>query len=508
MRLKAKRLTAKLTASKMFCSLAAPENFESVRPRFGLNMSIPLITRISNQFGVKSVALVLCLLLLLAPASAQSSNEPQREQLLNGLRVLLWEKPGSSEVLLKLRINSGAAFDLSGKSGEMALLGDLLFPDPNTFQYFTEMDGKLEVVVNYDSTTITMMGKVAEFEEIVDTLRAALLSTQLTPEVVARIRDSRIKTVKDATIAPAMVADRAMAARLFGDFPYGRVIGGTPEDLARVDRADLMLARERFLNSNNAMLAIVGGVTRTRALRTLRQLLGPWRKSENIVPTTFRQPKAPDARTLIVNVPGPAAEVRLATRGVSRTDPDYFGSKILAKIAEQRWQGLTPELVKQPVFVRSESYALPGSFMMGATVNTQSAADALANARKVMDSLMTTPATADELDRAKTEAIGEISGPLSKPENFPDPWLDQDTYHLPRLQDHAALLRSVTAQDVQRIATRLFKDAAVASVIAGEPPALKGALQGRFQFEVMGEIAIPAPSPKPPATPGTKVSPG
>ena len=56
--------------------------------------------------------------------------------------------------------------------------------------------------------------------------------------------------------------------------------------------ADLMLARERFLNSNNATLAIIGGVTKTRAMRALRQILGPWRKSEQIVPTTFRQPTA------------------------------------------------------------------------------------------------------------------------------------------------------------------------------------------------------------------------
>jgi zinc protease len=421
----------------------------------------------------------------------------------------MWQKPGSSEVLLKLRINSGAAFDLAGKSGQMALLGDLLFPDPDTVEFFTEeMGGKLEVAVNYDSITITMAGKVAEFEPMVEVLRNALLATQLTPEVVARIRDKRIKTLRDTSIAPALIADRAIVARLFGEFPYGRLVNGTPEDLARVDHADLMLARERFLNSNNATLAIVGGVTRARALRTLRQLLGPWRKSESIVPTTFRQTKPPDARTLIVNVPGPAAEVRLAVRGVSRTDPDYFPAKVLAKLAEQRWQGLMPELAKQPVFARSESYALPGSFVMGAAVNTQAAADSLANARKVMDSLVTTAATAAELERAKTDAIAEISGPLSKPEAAPDPWLDLDTYHLSTTQDQIALLRSVTVQDIQRVATRIFKDALVATVIAGDTLPLKAALLGRFQYEVLGEITTPTPSPKPPATPGTKDAPG
>ena len=468
-------------------------------------MSIPSTTSVCKR----AVISLLFLLLLVQPALPQAANEPEREQLLNGLRLLLWPKPGSSEVLLKLRINSGAAFDLAGKSGQMALLGDLLFPDPDTVDFFTdEMGGKLEVAVNYDSTTITMIGKVNQFEQIVEVLRNALLSTQLTPEVVARIRDARVKTLKDAAIAPALIADRAIAVRLFDDFPYGRLIGGTPEDLARVERADLMLARERFLNSNNATLAIIGGVTRARAMRTLRQLLGPWRKSENIVPTTFRQPKAPDARTLIINVPGPAAEVRLAVRGVSRTDPDYFPAKVLAKLAEQRWQGLTPELVKQPVFARSESNALPGAFVMGTAVKAEGVADSIANAKKVMDSLMTTPATAAELDRARTDAASEISGQLSKPESFPDPWLDLDTYHLSTIQDQMALLRAVTAEDLQRVATRLFKNAALASIIAGETSPLKAALEGRFKYEVLGEIATPAPSPKPPATPGTKDAPG
>ena len=441
-------------------------------------------------------------------ASPSPSSEPEREQLLNGLRLLIWPKPGSSEVLLKLRINSGAAFDLSGKSGQMSLLGDLLFPDPNTAEFFTdEMGGKLDVTVNYDSTTITMIGKVAEFDQIVEVLRNGILATQLTPDVVARMRDARIKHIRDTAVVPALVADRAIAVRLFGDFPYGRVISGTPEDLMRVDRADLMLARDRFLNSNNATLAIVGGVTRARALRTVRQLLGPWRKSENIVPTTFRQPSKPDARTLLVSVPGPAAEVRLAMRGVSRTDPDFYPARVLAKLAEHRWQGLTPQLAKQPVFARSDSYALPGVFVMGAAVDVQTAADSLANARKVMESLMTTAATAAELERAKTEVINDISGPLAKPEAAPDPWLDLDTYHLTSTQDQIAMLRSVTAPDLQRVANRLFKDAAIATVIAGDPLQLKAALQGRLQYEVLGEIATPTPAPKPTTTPGAKSSP-
>lgn len=460
------------------------------------------------KFFRRVIALTLWIGILSTSAFPQTAPQPEREQLLNGLRLMFWLKPGSPDVTLKLRINSGAAFDLAGKSGQMALLGDILFPDPDTVDFFTgEMGGKLEVNVGYDSTTITMVGKVHEFEQIVEVLRNAILSTQLTPEVVKRMRDQRIKLLRDTSIAPATVADRAVLARLFGDFPYGRPASGFPEDVARVDRADLMQARDRFLNSNNATLAIIGGVAKPRAMRAVRQLLGPWRKSEQVVPTTFRQPAPADPRPLIVNVPGPTVELRLAARGVSRSDTDYATATILARIAQNRWQATAPELAKQPVFARNDAYVLPGAFVMGAAVNEMTVADTLAQARKVIDALMSTPATAEELERAKTEVINEVTPVLTKPEALPDPWLDAETYRLSTPQDQIALLRAVTATEVQRVANRLFNKTIV-SVVAGESAPLKAALQGRYQYEVLGEIATPAPSPKPPAKPVSNTNPG
>jgi predicted Zn-dependent peptidase len=460
--------------------------------------------------AVRGVLVSAALLFLVAqPALSQTAKEPQREQLLNGLKLLIWPQPGSPELIVKLRINSGAAFDLAGKSGQMALLGDLLFPDPATIDYFTdELGGKLDVSVTYDSMTITMVGKAAELEQVISVLRNGILSTQFTPEVVTRIRDSRIKSLRDATVSPAMVADRAIAARLFGDFPYGRRPGGTPEDLARVDRADVMLAHDRFLNSNNATLAIVGGVTRDRVFRTVRQLLGPWRKSEDIVPTTFTQPKPADPRTLIVNVPGPTTEVRLAVRGLARSDADFAAATVLARLAQHRWQAIATELANQPVFARSDGYVLPGAFVMGTAVSTEKTADALANAKKVIESLVKTPATPAELDRAKAEVVNEAVVVATKSDAVPDPWLDLDTYHLKSLQDQPALLRAVTPADVQRVAARLFNaPVSVASVIVGEAMPLKTALQGRVEIEVLGEVAAPAPAPKTPAKPTGNVNP-
>src|SRR6478672_12785618 len=127
-----------------------------------------------------------------APAQAQLLTPPERFELLNGLRVLLLSRPGDQDVLLKLRIHSGSAFDLAGKGGSMALLGDLLFPDPATREFFTEeMQGRLNVVTDYDSITVTLQGRTREFERIVEILRTALVTTQLTPENVTKVRNGR-----------------------------------------------------------------------------------------------------------------------------------------------------------------------------------------------------------------------------------------------------------------------------------------------------------------------------
>jgi hypothetical protein len=198
--------------------------------------------------------------------------------------------------------------------------------------------------------------------------------------------------------------------------------------------------------------------------------------------------------------------MRLAARGVSRADTDYHIAMVLARVAQHRWEAMSPELSKQPVFARSDAYVLPGAFVMGAAVTDMTVSDSLAKAKKVIESLMTTPATAAELDRAKNELAAELSTVLTKPEAVADPWLDADTYRLSAPQDQIALVKAVTASDIQRVANRLFNKTVV-SVVAGESAPLKAALQGRYQYEVLGEIAAPAPSQKPPTKPANNNNP-
>ena len=440
---------------------------------------------------------------LQAQTALAQTSEPHRDQLLNGLPILLWQRPGDQNVVLKLRIHSGAAFDLAGKAGTMALLGDTLFPDATTHEYFTdEMGGRLEVDTDYDSINITLQGRAGDYDRIVDILRAAL-TTPLTPQTVAKVREARIKALSSVGQTEVELADRVIAARLFGSFPYGHPLQGDVESLARVERADLLLARERFLNPNNATLVIIGGVDARRAMRALRQLLGIWRKSEQIIPATFRPPDSPDPRTLIVNSAGTrTATIRLATRGLARSDPDYFAADVLARIARARWLKLASELNQNSVFVRHEAHFLPGMFVMGAAVDAGSAAKTLETARGVINSLVSTPITASEFESAKMEALSLMNRQLSTTDTAAYAWLDIDTYSLPPITDQQRAWQALSVDGVQRTAVRLFRNAALASIAVGNADSLKAALAPTQKIEVMGEVAGPkAPQEKP--TPDT-----
>ena len=454
------------------------------------------------------IATLLLVSLCLLPATAHAQNPgtpaPRREQLLNGLRLLLLHRPGDPQVLLKVRINNGAAFDLAGKEGLMTLLSDALFPDAETRQYVAEeLNGRLEVNTSYDNIEILLSGKAADFERLVELLRNAVLQMRLAAEDVNRLREARLKAARDTGGQPALLADRAAAARLYRSYPDGRAVGGTPVSLARIERPDMMLARDRFINPNHSTLVLVGGVEAPRALRAFRQFLGSWRKSDSTPPSTFRQPDAPDARTLIVNLPGANdVEVRLAARGLSRTDPDRAAAPVVAALVRERWAAALKEFQPRSAFARHDAYNLSGVVLLGATIPAGGAAQTLEAARTVVANLVASPVSAAELENAKRAALAALNERRQRPEALADQWLDATTYNSTLADDERAL-NTLTPADVQRVAARLFgADAKLASVVVGDAAQLRNEL-ARLSggIEVAGTNSPPASEPKTPKRP-------
>jgi len=439
-----------------------------------------------------SAGLAALALLLVMPKAGQSQAvpAPEREQLLNGLTILYGNRPGDPNVLLKLRINSGAAFDLAGKAGIMSLLADAMFPESSTREYVAEqLGGQLDVSTTYDSIDVTISGKSSELERMIELLRNAILNVNLSPESVATLREARVKQLAEQS-SNAEIADRAVAARLFGSYPYGSPPQGTTETVAKIDRADLMLARERFLNAENATLAVIGGVDKGRSMRALRQLLGSWQKGDRIVPATFRQPGAVDDRVLVIDQPGANnVQLRLGVRGPARSDPDAAATQLLARVANTRWRAAVPE-ISTTSDVRVETHALSGTLVFAATAAPASTGKAIAAAKEIMKALA---------ESGPTEA--EIPTPIISPprataeELLASAWLDAEMYKMPPSKSGDA--SRISLSDLKRVAARLFGSSAPLAVVA-----LGNAAELQTQLGYKIELRTTTPGTRP-VTPPT-----
>lgn len=420
--------------------------------------------------------LFLFLFLNLEFSQAQTAKPPRLEKLLNGMSVLIWNMPEAPKVTIKLRIHSGSAYDMQNKEGTMAMLADSLFPNQATKEFFTEdLGGSLEVFSNYDYIQINATANNEQFLTAMETIANALINPQIDKETTAKVRAARLEKLLQLEKNPAYIIDQAVAKRLFGDFPYGRPQLGTSQSVAKIDFADLLLAKQRFLTADNATLAIVGNIKPDLAYRAARRFMGSWTQADKKTPATFRQPDAPDTKANVLSLPfAENAEIRYALRGFARNDNNFGTSSILIRIMQNRLQKQFSSNSKITVFVRQNSNFLPGliiiglsnlasdpdSQLQGKPPNTQMVAFKDGN---LAASLLKEKISAGEFEKAKSEVLMETNQ-----KNPVDLWLDVDTYKLGSVKDELQKFNNISMNEVQNLAEKFVKEPTV-TVVAVKP---------------------------------------
>ena len=396
----------------------------------------------------------------------QTGNRPKQEKLLNGLKVLMWNDPKADKVRVTLRIHSGSAFDPQGKEGVMKMLSENLFPNEAAREFFIEdLDGSLDVQTTYDYIQINASAKPESFLTMMETIATAVANPQIDKETTAKLRAALLARIYGLESDPGYVADRAAAARLFGTFPYGRPILGTTGSLQKIEFADLLDARQRFLTADNATVAISGNFDRSLALKALRRYFGGWLKSDKKVPSTFRQPEEPLTAVLELPSPSPGtnAEVRYAFRGVSREDKDFAASLVFTQIFENRLKNRLPSGQFSNIFVHNESHTLPGIVTAGYT--SSGVIDIKKNEPGgLFRKSLADPISDVEIAAAKTAVLSSRSGM-----DAVTLWLDADTYQTAKIDPESAIPNDVSFGDVRGYAERVLKLPAVTVAVSSAP---------------------------------------
>jgi zinc protease len=394
------------------------------------------------------------ILAALTPLFGQNTATPRQEKLLNGLKVLMWPDPAADKVSLKVRVHSGTSFDPQGKEGAMSLLAESFFPTELSQTFFREdLGGGLSVTANYDYIQINAWAKPEEFLTLLEAVSTAVSTPTIDKETTPKLVAARLAKIKALEADPVYMADIAAAKQLFGTFPYGRPELGTAESVGKVNFADVLDLKQRFLNADNATVSISGKIDPALAYRAARRYLGSWLKSDRMIPSTFKQPDPPDTKLVtLATSAGTVPHTRFALRGVARNEKDYTSAKLLESIIESRVKENLTDATS--VYVSSEAHILPGSFEIGAT----SAGDPMP--ANLVTLLLSKAITGSEFDAARVEVMADRN--KTAPDEF---WLDADTYKLASAAEEQKAFDNVTLPDVQRVAERLAKNPIVAVTV-------------------------------------------
>lgn len=389
-------------------------------------------------------------------ADAQTGGKPRQEVLINGLKVLIWNQP-SETVTVTLRVHAGSSFDPQGKEGTMKMLAEAIFPSDDARQ-FDDLGGNLEIVSNYDYIQLSSTVRKGDgYVSLLETLATAVANPQLDKETTDQVR-IRVNAEGDQRASePAYLADRIASERLFGTFPYGRAAIGTVESRAKIDFADLRFAYSRFFGADNATLTVRGPVDSDLAYRAARRYFGAWLKSDNKIPSTFKQPETPDTSLHVLNLlSDQGAEVRHAIRGFARADTDFAASEILTRVLDARLKRKAAIDPTAKAEVRNEANILPGQIVFSVSRISTEAKVKLYPAGESVDSkgliaaLLSEPVTDAEFQTAKTAVLGALNG--LPPE---EAWLNSDTYKITPAASQNKKVEAVTLAEVQKLAATL-----------------------------------------------------
>jgi zinc protease len=239
------------------------------------------------------------------------------------------------------------------------------------------------------------------FEKALATFREVLSRPVFNEVDFQREKNLTLAALKHREESPAALASIAFHKAIYQDHPYAHPEDGVVQTVAGFEVGDLKSFYQKFYVSANAIVVIIGDLSRQQAEQVAESLLNSLPVGER--PAEIPQVTLPaKASFLHIDFPSSQTHVLTGMPGVYRKDPDYFplyvgnhilgGASMVSKLFEEvrEKRGLAYSAYSQfsPLFRQ-------GPFIMG----LQTRNDQTNKAIEVMDSVLR-----DFLDKGPSEA--------------------------------------------------------------------------------------------------------
>ncbi|MEO6364265.1 MAG: pitrilysin family protein [Caldimonas sp.] len=219
-----------------------------------------------------------------APPRPFAISAPAEATLSNGLRVIVARRDSVPLVSATLLVLSGAEADPPRLAGLASMTAGLLTQGtrarsaPQVAAAAEALGGSLDSGAGWHQSAVSITVTTPRLDAALGLVAEVAMRPTFAPQELDRLRTQSLDAMKLSYASPGALADLVVARLVFGDGPYGRPTGGTPQSLPRIARADLLALHARAYRPDNAVLILAGDITAEAGAALARKHFGAWRK--------------------------------------------------------------------------------------------------------------------------------------------------------------------------------------------------------------------------------------
>lgn len=359
---------------------------------------------------------VVALLLISFSAAASPDIESWSD---HGAKVLYVHTPELPMVDINVVFNAGAARD-GNLSGLARMTSAMLDEGTAKMDADAIATAFASVGANYSADSerdmavfgLRSLTEEKAFNKALSTFTAVLTQPAFPDKSFQRLKQQILRGLEAEKQSPGALASRAFYKHLYGHHPYASMPSGTMETVSQIKIADLQKFYEQYYVSNNAVVSIVGDVSRDQAKQIAAQLLSGLKAGEKAA--ALPEVTAPSAaETVRIDHPSTQTTIAMGQPGISRHDPDYFalyvGNHILGG------SGLVSQLSDEVREKRGLSYSvysyfrpmqMQGPYQFGLQTRNDQAEEALKVMADTTRAFVENGPTEAELTAAKQNITG------------------------------------------------------------------------------------------------------
>jgi zinc protease len=228
-------------------------------------------------------------------------------------------------------------------------------------QRFESVGAQFGSSITNDSAAVSMRSLTAQplFDKALETLQVILAQPRFNEADFQREKNRTLAGLKQQEESPAELAGIAFDKALYGEHPYGQPTAGTINTVSALDAADLRNFYQKYYVAANAVVVIVGDLSKQQAEQTAEKLMSglPVGQKPEPIPEVVMPVKSGLQQ---IEFPSSQTHVLVGMPGTYRKDPDYFalyvGNHILGG------GGLVSRLFEEVRNKRGLAYSASSSF--------------------------------------------------------------------------------------------------------------------------------------------------